>query len=71
MGRTREAGLLLLVTRKGVFTWAMFCLSDLTHSIVVKRVIFFQTELMVEICSDSLVRAIGKVLLLEFSLNTN
>ena len=28
---------------------------------------FFQTELMVEIYSKSLVRAIGKVLLMEFS----
>ena len=27
----------------------------------------FQTELMVEICSKSLVRAIGKVLLIKFS----
>ena len=33
--------------------------SDPTHSIVVIRVIFFQTELVVEICSKSLVRAIG------------
>ena len=36
-------------------------------SIVVIRVKFFQTELMVEICSKSVVRAIGKVLLMKFS----
>ena len=42
-------------------------LSDPTHSIVVIKVKFFQTELLVEICSESLVRAIGKVLLVEFS----
>ena len=30
-----------------------------------------QTELMVEICSKSLVRPIGKVLLMKFSKNTN
>ena len=35
--------------------------------IVVIRVKIFQTELMVEICSESLVRAIGKVLLMRFS----
>ena len=29
--------------------------------------IFFQTELMVEICSESLVRTIGKALLMKFS----
>ena len=34
-------------------------------------VTFFQTELMVEICSKSLVRAMGKVLLIKFSYNTN
>ena len=28
---------------------------------------FFQTELMIEICSESLVRAIGKVLLLNLA----
>ena len=28
---------------------------------------FFKTELMVEICSESLVRAIGKVLRMKFS----
>ena len=33
--------------------------------------IFVQTELMVEICSESLVRAIGKVLLMQFNQNTN
>ena len=38
---------------------------------MVIRVIFFQTELMVEICSERLVRAIGKVLLMKFSKNTN
>ena len=42
-------------------------LSDPTRSIVVIWVNFFQTELMVEICSRSLVRAIGKVLLMKFS----
>ena len=42
-------------------------LSDPTHSIVVIWVNFFQTELMVVICSKSLVRAIGKVLLMKFS----
>ena len=31
----------------------------------------FQTELMVEICSNSLVRAIGKVFLAKFSYNTD
>ena len=34
-------------------------------------VIFFQTELMVEIYPKSLVRAIGKVLLIEFGKNIN
>ena len=42
-------------------------LSDPTRRIVVMRVNFFQTELMVETCSESLVRAIGKVLLMKFS----
>ena len=32
---------------------------------------FFQTELMVEISSKSLLRAFGKVLLITFSWNTN
>ena len=32
---------------------------------VVIRVNFFQTELMVDICSKSLVRVIGKVLLIK------
>ena len=32
---------------------------------------FFQNELMVEIYSKSLVRTIGKVLLMKFSLNIN
>ena len=41
--------------------------SDPTRSIVVIRVNFFQTELMVEICLVSLIRAIGKVLLMKFS----
>ena len=44
-----------------------FTLSDPTRSIVVIWVKFFQTELMVEICSKSLVRAIGKVLIIKFS----
>ena len=35
--------------------------------LVVIRVKFFQTELMVKICSESLVRAVGKVLLMKFS----
>ena len=39
----------------------------LTCSIVVIWVNFFQTELMVEIYSKSLVRTIGKVLLMKFS----
>ena len=38
---------------------------------MVIRVKIFQTELIVEICSESLVRAIGKVLLIKFSWNTN
>ena len=38
---------------------------------MVIRVKFVQTELMVEICSESLDRAIGKVLLMKFSWNTN
>ena len=42
-------------------------LSDPTRSIVVIWVNFFQAELMVEICSKSLVEAFGKVLLLRFS----
>ena len=41
--------------------------SDPTCSIVVIQVKFVQTELMVEICSESLVRAIDKVLLMKFS----
>ena len=41
--------------------------SDPTRIIAVIRVNFFQTELMVEICYESLVRAIGKVLLMKFS----
>ena len=41
--------------------------SDPTRSIVVIWVIFFQTELMVEIYNKSLVRAIGKVVLMTFS----
>ena len=42
-------------------------LSDPTRSLVVMWVNFLKTELMVEICSKSLVRAIGKVLLIQFS----
>ena len=41
--------------------------SDPTRSILVIWVKYFQTESMVEICSKSLVRAIGEVLLVEFS----
>ena len=41
--------------------------SNTTRSIVVIWVKFFQTELMVESYSKSLVRAIGKVLLVKFS----
>ena len=41
--------------------------SDPTLSIVVIWVNFFQTELMVERCSKSLVRAMGKVLLINCS----
>ena len=41
--------------------------SEPTRSIVVIWVINFQTELVVEIYSKSLVRAIGKVLLMKFS----
>ena len=37
---------------------------------MVIRVKIFQTEEMVEIYSKSLVRAIGKVLLMKFSYNT-
>ena len=37
------------------------------RSIVVMRAKYFQTELMFEICSESLVRAIGTVLLKKFS----
>ena len=37
------------------------------HSIVVIQVKKIQNELMVEIYSNSLVRAIGKVLLMKFS----
>ena len=48
-------------------TFFTFTYSNLTCSIVVIRVNFFQTELMVEICSGSLVRAISKVLLMKFS----
>ena len=40
---------------------------DPTRSIVVKWVNFFQTELMVEVYSKCLVRAIGKVLFMKFS----
>ena len=39
---------------------------DITCSIVVIRVNIFQNELMVEIYSKSLIRAIGKVLLMKF-----
>ena len=42
-------------------------LSDPTHSIVVIWIKLFQTELMVEINSKSLVRAIGKILLVNLS----
>ena len=41
--------------------------SDPTRSIVVIMAICFQTELMVEICFQSLVRDIGKVLLMKCS----
>ena len=36
-------------------------------TIMVIRVNFFQTELMVEICSKSLVRAVCQILLMKFS----
>ena len=42
-----------------------------TQHIVVIRVKISQTGLMVEIYSKGLVRAIGKVLLMKFSENTN
>ena len=38
-----------------------------TQHAVVIWVIFFQTEFMIEICSKSLVRAIGKFLLIKLS----
>ena len=38
---------------------------------MVIRVNFFQIELMVEICSESLVRAIGKVLLARTQIKTH
>ena len=41
-------------------------LREPTHSIVAIWVRIFQTELLVEIYSKSLVRAIGKVLLMKF-----
>ena len=41
--------------------------SDPTRNIVVIWVKIFQTELKVEICSKSLVRAIDEVLLIKFS----
>ena len=41
--------------------------SDPKRSIVVIRVNFFQTELMVEISSESLVRAIDNILLMKCS----
>ena len=44
---------------------------SLIRSIVVIWFKVFQTELMVEIYSKSLVRAIGKVLLIKFSKKTN
>ena len=51
-----------------VSTSLLYPYGDPTRSIImVIRVTFFQTELMVEICSESLVRAIGKVLLMKFS----
>ena len=49
-------------------TCAMLSLSsDPTHSIAVIWVHFLQTELIVEIYSKGLVRAIGKVLLMKFN----
>ena len=42
-----------------------------THSIVVIWVKNFQTELVMEIYFKSLVRAIGEVLLMKLSQNTN
>ena len=39
---------------------------DLKWNVVIKWVHFFQSELMVEIYSKSLVRANGKVLLMKF-----
>ena len=41
--------------------------SDPTRNIVVIMGKFCQTEIMVEICYESLVRAIGKVVLMKFS----
>ena len=51
----------------GVVVRRRVALSDPTCSIVVIRINFFQTELTVAICSKSIVRAIGKVLLVKFS----
>ena len=45
-----------------------YTFSDPTRSMVVIRVKFVQAELMVEICFKSLVRAIGKVLLMKLRL---
>ena len=54
-------GLVLFPTRKG----QLYICKLKVHLKVDYK--FFQTELMVEICSKSLVRAIGKVLLIKFS----
>ena len=61
LGRTCQGGSVLSPL------WLLTPCSDPTCSIVVLRVKSFQTKLMVEICSKSLVRAIGKVLLMKFS----
>ena len=58
----------MLLPNANVVSGGIWALSDPTRSTVVIKVnFFFQTELMVEIYSKNLVRAIGKVLLIKFS----
>ena len=59
------AAVVLVLVGRGGGVIPMF--HDTTHSTVVIWVNFFQTELMFEIYSKGLVRAIGKVLLMKFS----
>ena len=65
IGRTNKINPEMLVSY--YYLISAFMVRDQTHSIVAIQDNIFQNEIMVEIYSKSLVRDIGKVLLMRFS----